>query len=231
MRCFRLAYVALGIVVVSGAVVAADPIRVDQRALEPLSSGGVIIGVRPDTDCCDFATQVFTAGVTAPVVAISVDIAATHVTALRLAITPMLDTGDPFGLPDLSTVLAEFFVASGSASINDIWLLPQPFQQVEGHRYAIVASYPNAPAPPAPFTWHGSWQRTDTDAYAGGEPISHRTDGSWIRQLGTDARFATYVPQTPAPVPEPATLVLVGGGLVGTLLRCRKRRRAPSDSR
>ena len=37
--------------------------------------------------------------------------------------------------------------------------------------------------------------------------------------------------QTPAPVPEPATLVLVGGGLVGTLLRFRKRRTAPPDSR
>jgi hypothetical protein len=37
--------------------------------------------------------------------------------------------------------------------------------------------------------------------------------------------------QPPAPVPESATLVLVGGGLVGTLLRFRKRRTAPSDSR
>jgi hypothetical protein len=37
--------------------------------------------------------------------------------------------------------------------------------------------------------------------------------------------------QTPAPTPEPATLVLVGGGLVGTLLRFRKRRTAPTDSR
>ena len=30
--------------------------------------------------------------------------------------------------------------------------------------------------------------------------------------------------QTPTPVPEPGTLVLVGGGLVVTLLRCRMRR-------
>jgi PEP-CTERM motif len=37
--------------------------------------------------------------------------------------------------------------------------------------------------------------------------------------------------QTPAPVPEPATIVLVGGGLVGTLLRFRKRRTALPDSR
>jgi hypothetical protein len=36
--------------------------------------------------------------------------------------------------------------------------------------------------------------------------------------------------QTPAPVPEPATLVLVGGGLVGTLLRFRKRRTLLPDS-
>jgi hypothetical protein len=36
--------------------------------------------------------------------------------------------------------------------------------------------------------------------------------------------------QTPAPVPEPATLVLVGGGLVG-LLRFRKGRTAPPDLR
>jgi hypothetical protein len=33
-----------------------------------------------------------------------------------------------------------------------------------------------------------------------------------------------YTFQAPAPVPEPATLVLVGSGLVGTLLRFRKRR-------
>jgi hypothetical protein len=92
---------------------------------------------------------------------------------------------------------------------------------VEGKRYAIVASYPDAPPPPAPFTWDGVWQRTDTDAYAGGEPISHRGDGSWIRQLGTDARFATWVPQTP----EPGTLILLGSGLLACVIPRRRERR------
>jgi hypothetical protein len=125
MRSLRLACVAIGVVVGFAGAASADPIRVDQTALEPFTGGGVAIGLhRPDTTCCDLATQVFTAGVTAPLVAISVAIAATHVTPLRLAITPMLETADPFGVPDLSTVLAEVLVPNGSAPINDIlfWL-------------------------------------------------------------------------------------------------------------
>jgi hypothetical protein len=164
MRSFGLACVAIGVVLVSAALATADPIVVDQRVLEAAATTGIAIGLRrPDTTCCDLAAQVFTAGVTSPLVALSVAIEGTHVTPLRLAITPMLDTVDPFGLPDLSTVLAEVLVASGSSGISEIVFLPRPFRQIQGHRYAIVASYPDAPAPPAPFNSDGGWRTTHFD--------------------------------------------------------------------
>jgi hypothetical protein len=189
--------------------VTADPIRIDQRVTTPFP-GGIVIG-----GCCEVISQVFTAGVTGQLVALSVDLTATEVVPLHIAVTAFSG-----GLPDLSHVFAEVIVPSGTSLLDEVIALPQPFRQVRGTQYAIVARYPDAPRPGPPGFTTATWSRTGTDLYLRGEPFSRLSDGTWIRQLGTDARFITFVD---APVPEPATFVLVGGGLAG-LAWVRRRR-------
>ena len=214
----RWLYVMAGIWLASARVASADVFRIDQSVLEPAANGAVTIGHAPGGFCCYVTTQVFTAGVTAPLAAISVDIQGLQGAPLRLAITPVLGAPGGIGLPDLSTVLAEMFIPGGSASIDTIIPLPQPFRQTQGQRYAIAASYPTAGPLPPNLPGSGFWRRTSVDIYPGGEPLVTTIDGGWIRQLGTDARFRTFV-EAP-PVPEPGTLLLVSGALV---LALRKR--------
>src|SRR5687767_15902016 len=104
----------------------ADPIRIDQSAT------GTSDAAASFNQCCAFVSQVFTAGVTADLVGLSVDITAdgNHSYPLRLAVTGT--ALDRFGttVPDLGTVLAEVVIARGSISLAELVNLPRPPRQV-----------------------------------------------------------------------------------------------------
>jgi len=68
-------------------------------------------------------------------------------------------------------------------------------------------------------TGFGSWRGASPDSYAGGEAFTTNLtnpSGAWLAFGGQDFSFRTFVdPDAGAAVPEPATVVLMGLGLVG----------------
>lgn len=199
-----------------------EPIRLDQSALGISNIAAVF------NTCCAHVAQVFTAGVTGSLVAVSVDIHAEQSQfPLRVAVTRT--TRDVLGrvVPDLSQVLAEATIASGSSLIDDRILLDHPFDQHADTAYSVVANYVGAP-PPIQGPSLGFWTATPQDTYRRGYPMSF-SNGSWIEQLGIDLQFATFA--APTPVPEPSTLLLLTSAGWGLLVARRHARGAHSPAR
>jgi hypothetical protein len=217
----RHTFLAAAVVFASAGAAYADPFRIDQSATGTSSVSASI------NQCCAFVSQLFTAGITADLVGVSVDITAEgdHGFPLRLAITGT--TLDTFGrtVPDLDAVLADAVVASGSVSLAELVLLSHAVRQFAGQQYAIVANYMGAPPPAFPGPMLGGWGRT-TEDYVGGYAMSLRAvDSPWILLLAGDNRFITYVSEQ-AQVPEPGTWLLLTSGLTGLAMRCRSQYQA-----
>jgi len=217
--CGSFVLVLAFVVLASADTTHADSIRIDQSATTASSIGSAF------GQCCDLVAQVFTAGVTGHLVAISVDITEEPDHHYPLWLLLEKTRRDEFGrdVPEDKSTLSVAYAYSGSTTLSDVLQLTHPFDQVAGQTYAIVAFYPGAPVDMtgsllAIWHWSGDYPR--------GYPLSAVPgfgEREWITGLGGDNRFITYVSDTSA-VPEPATLLLFGGGLGGVVVRRRFRR-------
>jgi len=132
--------------------------------------------------------QTYTAAKTGRLVGVAVDVGAANTYhSLRVAV---YDAGG--GMP--SATLGEVTLATGVSPLGNVLSFANPIQQTTGHKYAIVANYPDA-LPPSPATKEGTWYGSSVSDYVGGEPITSADGVNWNALSGvvTDLRFSTYV--------------------------------------
>jgi hypothetical protein len=152
---------------------------IDQVSWAPVNLGNAI------NDCCRYAAQTFTAGVSGTLTGVVLDISSSTGEPLTVAIR------DTDGVQPLGSVLS--FAIVPSATPGDMILLP-PIPVVAGVRYAIVVSYDGAP-PPGPSGYQGNWAGATDNTYPDGEIFLSYLDGmSWgINYPDYDLHFETYV--------------------------------------
>lgn len=152
---------------------------IDQVSSAPVNLGNAI------NECCRYAAQTFTAGVSGTLTGVVLDISSSTGEPITVAIR------DTDGVQPLGSVLS--FAIVPSATPADMILLP-PIPVVAGVRYAIVVSYDSAP-PPGPGGSQGTWAGATENTYPDGEIFLSYLDGmSWgINYPDYDLHFETYV--------------------------------------
>ena len=192
----------------------AEPI-LDQSLVPPQPEDALYALIN---ECCAFVGQTYTAGLTG------------WLTEVRVAVTGHDDRyplhvgiyGTSDGLPT-GEAIGGTTIESASAPLTLPIVFDTPIYQQAGIRYAILVNFAGAP-PPGPYQALGHWEGTPgsrLDLYPGGRFVAKYGD-SWIPSAyyrnWEDLYFQTIVD----PIPEPATMLLVGAGVVAALRRgCR----------
>jgi hypothetical protein len=156
----------------------------DQSFTAPVNLGSSF------NDCCRFVGQTYTASVTGTLNSVAIDVFSSSTFALRVAIR---DT--TAGVPN-DTILGQVKLATSASPLANLISFPTSIPQVAGHKYAIVADYPDAP-PPAPANDQGSWAGATGNGYPSGGAVSSADNGghTWFSDepQGFDLRFQTFV--------------------------------------
>ncbi|MBF0523125.1 MAG: PEP-CTERM sorting domain-containing protein [Candidatus Omnitrophica bacterium] len=161
-----------------------------------------------------YIAQTFTAGVTGQLAGINVNVDGGPINPpfhnLNLSIHDVQQ-----GLPTFN-ILGDTTLNTNLAPLSLFVSFNENIPIVSGKQYAIVASYPDAPASPM---GDGVWEGVvDVDYSAGG---IYYSDGlTWNRYTDRgDLHFRTFVDTSSSAVPEPATVLLLSSGLLGMFFR------------
>ena len=154
--------------------------------------------------CCAFIAQTYTAGSTATLAGVEVDIAQAQGHGsfpLDISLRTVAS-----GLPT-SVVLGEIVLGRSSSSLPDLITFPEVINQVTGTQYAIVATYLGAPPTPGTDA-QGIWFGGDGNPYPRGDLASSVDGISWFLSNPNDfdLHFQTFVNA----IPEPTYHLTVG---------------------
>lgn len=180
MRCTLVLYCLAALPCFAGLIA-------DQSFIAPTNAGSSI------NECCAFTGQTYTAGLTAALAAVSVDITEDSSSHFPLDVQIRTVSG---GLPT-TTVLGEAITTT--FGLSDIIFFPQNIPQTAGVQYAIIVHFVGAP-PEGVGQQVGVWSGTGGNLYPRGMIVGSMDGGvTWpISSPDVDSHFVTYVV-----VPEP----------------------------
>ncbi len=221
-RCFRL----LPVVAALALCPAAAANSIDQSVIGPVTvtvGGGFNL----------VHAQTFTAGLNGTLAGVSLSLTVVG-GPLTLAITTTVPCTPTcigvlpaFGVP--GTALTSTTLNPGTYTLSNLITFPQAIASVAGTTYAILLISSNT------YSWDYGGLSSNPPNYQNGQALQGQLVCSgfpaptcnvvWASIIGgtpSGFLFQTHVNVTPAPVPEPGTLLLIGSGALAVLLRRRR---------